>query len=183
MGHKYEQLSLEDRLRDCPTSRRWLFGPANRGSSGSLAIVDLSGAEAQQRQPRRLQTKLRSGTDAGAALGGVSPRTRRRPARALSSSVWPEGWSPEQIAGRLAREAGHRVISYESIYRFVYAQIARTQGLQLASLPAARQEQDGGSAGRQRRKLRKLHRRPYFAWPNGLPTPPIARPLATGRPT
>jgi IS30 family transposase len=35
------------------------------------------------------------------------------------------GWSPEQIAGRLAREAGRKVISYESIYRFIYAQIAR----------------------------------------------------------
>ena len=37
------------------------------------------------------------------------------------------GWSPEQIAGRLARETGRKVISYESIYRFVHAQIARTK--------------------------------------------------------
>ncbi len=37
-----------------------------------------------------------------------------------------EGWSPEQIAGRLAHEAGHRVISHETIYRFVYAQLKRT---------------------------------------------------------
>jgi transposase, IS30 family len=36
------------------------------------------------------------------------------------------GWSPEQIAGRLAREAGAKVISHESIYRFVYAQLKRT---------------------------------------------------------
>ena len=36
------------------------------------------------------------------------------------------GWSPEQVAGRLAREAGHRVISHESIYRFVHAQLKRT---------------------------------------------------------
>jgi IS30 family transposase len=38
-----------------------------------------------------------------------------------------QGLSPEQVAGRLAREAGHGVISYESIYRFIYAQIARTK--------------------------------------------------------
>jgi IS30 family transposase len=38
-----------------------------------------------------------------------------------------KGWSPEQIAGRLAREAGRTVISYESIYRFIYAQITRTK--------------------------------------------------------
>lgn len=36
------------------------------------------------------------------------------------------GWSPEQIAGRLAEDSGQCVISYETIYRFIYAQIART---------------------------------------------------------
>jgi transposase, IS30 family len=34
--------------------------------------------------------------------------------------------SPEQIAGRLAREAGRPLISHESIYRFIHAQITRT---------------------------------------------------------
>ena len=34
--------------------------------------------------------------------------------------------SPEQIAGRLALEQGKPVISHESIYRFIYAQIRRT---------------------------------------------------------
>jgi transposase, IS30 family len=38
-----------------------------------------------------------------------------------------EGWSPEQVSGRLARERGIKVISYESIYRFIEAQIARTK--------------------------------------------------------
>jgi IS30 family transposase len=36
------------------------------------------------------------------------------------------GWSPEQVAGRLKLETGQPVISHESIYRFIYAQIART---------------------------------------------------------
>ena len=35
------------------------------------------------------------------------------------------GWSPEQIAVHLAEAAGRTVISYESIYRFIYAQAAR----------------------------------------------------------
>ena len=35
-------------------------------------------------------------------------------------------WSPEQIAGRLAQENGQRVVSHETIYRFVHAQIGRT---------------------------------------------------------
>ena len=37
-----------------------------------------------------------------------------------------QGWSPEQVAGRLAREQGHKVISHETIYRFVHAQLKRT---------------------------------------------------------
>ncbi len=40
-----------------------------------------------------------------------------------------QGWSPEQVAGRLKLEAGRIVISHESIYRFMYGQLARTKGL------------------------------------------------------
>jgi IS30 family transposase len=59
-----------------------------------------------------------------------------------------QGWSPEQIAGRLARENGRKIISYETIYRFIYAQIARhaigrmrrfiPRKTDLANLPNAR---------------------------------------------
>jgi len=35
------------------------------------------------------------------------------------------GWSPEQVAGRLAREQGRKVISHESIYRFIYHKVAQ----------------------------------------------------------
>ena len=37
------------------------------------------------------------------------------------------GWNaglPAQVACRLAREAGHRVIAHASIYRFIYDQLA-----------------------------------------------------------
>jgi len=37
------------------------------------------------------------------------------------------GISPEQIAGRLALETGRHCISHETIYRFIYAQLARTK--------------------------------------------------------
>jgi IS30 family transposase len=38
------------------------------------------------------------------------------------------GWSPQQVAGRLAREQGRVIISHETIYRFIAAaQIARTK--------------------------------------------------------
>ena len=35
------------------------------------------------------------------------------------------GWSPEQIAGRLALEHAHTVISHESIYRYIYYRSAQ----------------------------------------------------------
>jgi transposase, IS30 family len=63
-----------------------------------------------------------------------------------------KGWSPEQVAGRLAREAGRRVISHESIYRFIYAQIARTKNYRWRHyLPRAKSKRGfrgrrGGSA-------------------------------------
>lgn len=37
-----------------------------------------------------------------------------------------EGWSPEQVAGRLGLEAGKPMIGHETIYRFIYAQLKRT---------------------------------------------------------
>ena len=37
------------------------------------------------------------------------------------------GWSPQQVAGRLALEAGRTLISHETIYRFVHAQGNRTK--------------------------------------------------------
>lgn len=37
-----------------------------------------------------------------------------------------DGWSPEQICGRLARDRGGPVISHETIYRFIHAQMKRT---------------------------------------------------------
>jgi IS30 family transposase len=37
-----------------------------------------------------------------------------------------QGWSPAQVAGRLNKESKRQVISYESIYRFIDAQIRRT---------------------------------------------------------
>jgi transposase, IS30 family len=39
------------------------------------------------------------------------------------------GWSPQQVAGHLAREQGRTVISHETIYRFIAAQIVRTKDM------------------------------------------------------
>jgi len=40
-----------------------------------------------------------------------------------------EGWSPEQIAGRLALETGENVICHETIYHFIYAKALKEDRL------------------------------------------------------
>jgi transposase, IS30 family len=57
------------------------------------------------------------------------------------------GWSPEQIAGRLKRDKAAVLISHESIYRFIAAQIKRTNdGAWRHYLPQAKSKR-----GRRRR--------------------------------
>ena len=61
-----------------------------------------------------------------AALARLTFGAPAGPASARIGPVLAMGWSPEQVAGRLACEQGKPVISHESIYRFIYAQIRRT---------------------------------------------------------
>ena len=62
------------------------------------------------------------------------------------------GHSPEQAAQRLAREAGQPLISYETIYRFIYAEITRTKDyrwrryLSKAKWRRGRRPRKGGSS-------------------------------------
>ena len=79
-----------------------------------------------------------------------------------------QGWSPQQVVGRLALEAGGTVISHESIYRFIYAGIRRTKNYAWRHyLPRAKSKR--GWRGRK----------------GGSPASFIAqrRPIAPGRPT
>ncbi|SEQ63509.1 Transposase and inactivated derivatives, IS30 family, partial [Devosia sp. YR412] len=73
------------------------------------------------------------------------------------------GWSPEQVVGRLALEAGHKVISHETIYRFVYAQLKRTNDRTWRhDLPRARYKRGWRRKGGWPRQAdkRSIHDRP-----------------------
>jgi len=61
-----------------------------------------------------------------------------------------QGWSPEQIAGRLAQESGSDRISYESIYRYIYWRSWSFNGTLHRWLP--------------RQKYRRGKRRPSGRW-------------------
>ena len=124
MGHKYEQLSLDDRveiarLRADGCSIRQIAAALDRSPSSISR-------ELRRNRGSHIGYKASYAQEQARARRWAGSRLERDPAlrRAVLARL-AKGWSPEQVAGRLARDAGHKVISYESIYRFIYAQIAR----------------------------------------------------------
>lgn len=130
MGKHYEQLHLSERIE---IYRLYCEGK-------SLRRI----AETLMRAPSTISRELRrNGKATKAWPGGYRPdraeglamRRRRWDARfklarqpdlrALVRDRLAMGWSPEQIAGRLAREHGGTLISHESIYRYVYHRSAQ----------------------------------------------------------
>lgn len=127
MGKKYSQLS--------PEERNTLACLLKSGQSirKIAAIMDRS-ASTISRELRR-----NSGSGSNQYKAGYADeiawsrrwrgsRLERHPAlRNEVLALLTMGWSPEQIAGRMNREKRSIKVSYESIYRFIYAQIKRTK--------------------------------------------------------
>jgi IS30 family transposase len=126
MGRSYEQLSLDDR---CEIARLFANGSSVRQIAAAL-----------DRSPSTVSRELKrnGGAQVGYKPSYAQQQTRARrwkgsrlerdeSLRAAVIERLASGWSPEQIAGRLKREQRRKVISYESIYRFIYAQLARTK--------------------------------------------------------
>lgn len=125
MGRAYVQLTLEDR---CEIARRRADGQSIRKIAAAL-----------DRQPSSIAREIRrnSGRKVGYKPTYAQEQTRARRWKGSKLARSPElqkivldrlakGWSPEQIAGRLTREDAPERASYETIYRFIYAQIRRT---------------------------------------------------------
>ena len=126
MGRRYTQLSLEDR---CEISRLQGEGRSLRQIAAALDRAPSTiSREVKRNRGREVGYKPSYAQEQTQARRWSGSRLEREPdLRGAVLERLVRGWSPEQIAGRLAREAGHKVISYESIYRFIYAQIARTK--------------------------------------------------------
>ena len=126
MGRKYAHLSLEER---CSIARLQADGWSIRKIAASLdRPASTIARELKRNRGSTVGYKPAYAQEQTRARGGAAPRLERDGAlRHAVPDRLARGWSPEQIAGRLAREAGRQVISYESIYRFIYAQIARTK--------------------------------------------------------
>jgi len=153
MGERYLQLSLEER---CTIARLREAGQSRRQIAAAL-----------DRPPSTISRELKrnSGTKVGYKPGYADQQARARRwsgsrlerDEALRDEVFAclaAGWSPEQVAGRLARQAGRPVISHETIYRFIYAQIRRTKDygwrryLPRAKSKRGRRPRRGGSSVR-----------------------------------
>lgn len=125
MGRSYSQLSLEERIE---LYHLWKSGH-NRSEIARRLGRDRStiGREIA----RNGQARAKKAGDYCPAAADRRARGRRRrdkryklarqPAlRAYVKDRLAMGWSPAQIAGRLALRQGGPVISHESIYRYVY---------------------------------------------------------------
>lgn len=125
MGREYGQFSLEER---CELSRHRQGGKTNRQIA---AIMD--------RAPSTISRELKrnSGSQVGYQPAYAEQQAKSRRWRGSRLLRKPElqaevlqrlrqGWSPAQVCGRLKKESRRQVLSYESIYRFIDAQIRRT---------------------------------------------------------
>ena len=125
MDRRYVQLSLEDR---CEIARLQTEGCSIRQIAANLDRAPSTIAREIRRNRATQAYKPGYAEEQAKARRWAGSRLDREPdLRRTVLERLARGWSPEQVAGRLARERDRKVISYESIYRFIYAQIARTK--------------------------------------------------------
>lgn len=128
MGERYGQLTLEERceiakLREAGRSIRQIAAALDREPSTisrELRRNTGSGPRSEPYRPAYAQEQTAARRWSGSKLD------RNQALREQVLSRLGQGWSPEAVAGRLKREAGCTVVGCETIYRFVYAQLKRT---------------------------------------------------------
>jgi IS30 family transposase len=171
MGRSYDQLSLEERCSIAELHR------AGRSIRQIAAALD--------RQPSTISRELKRNSGSGPKASPYQPAYahKQTAARRWSGArldrdgdlreqvlaLLAQGWSPEQIVGRLKREQGRTVIGCETIYRFIYAQLRRTNdGAWRHYLPRAKfrrgwRAKRGGSPALHIKHRVPVHQRPAEA--------------------
>ena len=124
MGLRYTQIAIEERcemarLRAAGQTIRQIAASLGRAPSTVARELKRNGSRSGAYQPVYADQQARARRWSGSRLD------RDSVLRDVVLSRLKQGWSPAQVAGRLARGAGRRIISHETIYRFIYAQIAR----------------------------------------------------------
>ena len=125
MGARYSQLDLEER---CAVARLQVEGRSVRQIAAALDRAPSTIARELNRNAGRDGYRPGYGQEQARARRWRGSRLERDAGlRERVLSELARGLSPQQVSGRLAREAGRAVISHESIYRFIYAQISRAK--------------------------------------------------------
>jgi IS30 family transposase len=150
MGSRYDQLTLDERcqiaeLRRAGCSVRQIAATLDRSpSSISRELRRNAGSQPAGYRPAFAQQQARARRWSGSRL------ERDAALRDTVLGHLSQGWSPAQVAGRLKRDHGQTVIGCETIYRFIYAQLKRTNdGAWRQYLPRAK-----GRRGRRSSKSR-----------------------------
>ncbi len=126
MGRVYHQLDRAERwriarLRGEGCSARQIAAALDRAPSTIAAELKRNARSDGRYDPDYAEEQARARNWRGARL------EREAELRERVLAMLAAGHSPQQVAGRLKREAGRTLISHESIYRFIYALIARTK--------------------------------------------------------
>lgn len=126
MGQKYSQLSLEERCsiaqwHGAGQSIRKIAAALDRPASTISREVNATAASRWGYKPSYAHEQAKSRRWHGSRLAR-QPDLQKHVLDRLAM-----GWSPAQIAGRLALAKDSRRISHESIYRFIYAEMPRAK--------------------------------------------------------
>ena len=126
MGKCYTQVTIEERcaiahLQAEGRTVRQIAAALDRAPSTVARELKRNSSKQDGYRPRYAEQQSRARRWSGARL--------ERDARLRSEvlAALGRGWSPEEVANRLALVKDRRVISHESIYRFIYEQIRRTK--------------------------------------------------------
>jgi transposase, IS30 family len=125
MGKDYDQLTASERceiarLRQAGQSIRQIATALDRSPSSISRELNRNHGAQVGYQPVYAQEQAAARRWKGSRL------ERDAKLRRLVLGCLRRGWSPEQIAGWLDRQKVVPTVSHETIYRFIYAQIRRT---------------------------------------------------------
>ena len=126
MPKTYRQLSLEDR---CEIAQLCSQGQSIRQIAAALDRAPSSiSREIKRNSGRQVGYKPAYADERTQARRWTGSMLTRKPdLRAAVLASLAQGWSPEQVAGRLERENNRHIISHETIYRFIYAELVRSR--------------------------------------------------------
>lgn len=124
-SREYRHFSIEER---CEIARRRQAGQSIRQIAAALDREPSSVArELKRNSALKGYVPSYAGEQAQARRWKGSKLERKPELQATVLKLLKRGYSPESVSGRLALETGRQVISHETIYRFIYAQIIRAK--------------------------------------------------------